>query len=481
MMIPFCTSRTFNNSLFLRHGIIIKRRFRLNYRSISLLLHHDHLHSSCSTTASNGVRRSSSTETSKATSNNSIRKVLVVGSGAIGLRTAWELIQTNRVEVILQSPRHPLHPSTCSMGAGGLWMPYHIHPDDADDTAAARIEHWSIETLDELINEFVHSSDTEKRSLVEVVPAIYLKREHAGPKVQEFQTQHYSARPGGHTQTSILPSWTRDPRIQFQHLAIEMLCWQNELVHRLRIPPLAELTQAGYRHAWFFRPPIVDCPRMLEYMLRQVSEHAAVHVVDVEMKTTYANIQEMKEAAARLGCDAVINCTGLGAKQLCNNDPHMTGARGILLQYDRSACTRRRGACIEEYDHDAVIMTEDAPWGSDPWPCYMIPRKNIIVVGGSYLENEENEQSFYKEPRSLSPEERQRLLENASRLGIDVERARLVGEWTGLRPVRNPVRCEKDDSDDGVIVFHSYGYGGSGWTVNVGAAKECVKILLGEK
>jgi D-amino-acid oxidase len=361
------------------------------------------------------------------------------------------------------------------MGAGGLWMPYHIHDTD-DDAAAARIERWSIETLDELLNEFVHSSDTEKRSLVEVVPAIYLKREHSGPKVQDFQGQSYSAQPGGHTQTSTLPSWTRDPRIQFQDMAIEMLCWQNELVHQLRIPPLNELTEAGYRHAWFFRPPIVDCPRMLEYLLRQVSKHA-VHV-DVEMKTTYNNVIEMKEAAARLGCDAVVNCTGLGAKQLWNNkDPNMMGARGILLQFDRSSCTRRANI---KYDHDAVIMTEDSPWGSDQWPCYMIPRNNIIAVGGSYLENEDNEESFHQEPRSLSQEERQRLLENASRLGIDIEHARVVGEWTGLRPVRNPVRCEKDNSDDGVIVFHSYGHGGSGWTVNVGAAKECVNILLGE-
>ncbi|KAL9180132.1 hypothetical protein ACHAXT_008102 [Thalassiosira profunda] len=44
-------------------------------------------------------------------------KVLVVGSGVIGLRTALELVR-REIAVCLVSPRHPLHPSTCSMGSG---------------------------------------------------------------------------------------------------------------------------------------------------------------------------------------------------------------------------------------------------------------------------------------------------------------------------------------------------------------------------
>jgi D-amino-acid oxidase len=175
-----------------------------------------------------------------------------------------------------------------------------------------------------------------------------------------------------------------------------------------------------------------------------------------------------------LGCDAVVNCTGLGAAKLCH-DHKLVGARGILLSFDRKACVRRTAISEGLYGpnkHDAVIMTEEEPWGTDEAPAYMIPRGDSIVVGGSYLEGD-------TEP-SIRPEERERLLRNADQLGIDIDKSTPSSEWTGFRPFRNPVRCEMDpDVSNGVKVVHSYGYGGSGWTVNVGAAKECADILLG--
>ena len=45
-------------------------------------------------------------------------KVLVVGSGVIGLRTALELLRRN-VSVCLVSPKSPTNVATTSMGAGG--------------------------------------------------------------------------------------------------------------------------------------------------------------------------------------------------------------------------------------------------------------------------------------------------------------------------------------------------------------------------
>lgn len=52
-------------------------------------------------------------------------------------------------------------------------------------------------------------------------------------------------------------------------------------------------------------------------------------------------------------------------------------------------------------------------------------------------------------------------------------------EWVGFRPYRPSARLEIDEvySEQGVRVVHSFGYGGSGWTVFVGAAKEAVSLL----
>jgi D-amino-acid oxidase len=132
--------------------------------------------------------------------------------------------------------------------------------------------------------------------------------------------------------------------------------------------------------------------------------------------------------------------------------------------------------------HDANIMVEDAPWGSEDMPCYLIARGDTIVVGGSYLEND-------SEP-NLRDDERTRLLKNAELVGIDTERSHPIGEWTGFRPYRPTSRCEVDhkykgatsdinNNNSNIRLVHSYGYGGSGWTVYVGCAKEATQLILG--
>lgn len=202
----------------------------------------------------------------------SARRVLVVGSGAIGLRTALELVRKN-VSVVLRSPHNPLQKEVCSQGAGGLWMPFHC-----DDP---RTDRWSIETLDELykyynpqqISNYCGNS-VENSPLVELVPTISLHRQHVGPSVNDFlQSRHEGgeAESDGRineeettkSNSNPLPIWTKDTRLEFQHLTIEMLWWQNQIM-KLKIPSKDELLNAGYHYAWVFKPPIVDSPRMLQ-------------------------------------------------------------------------------------------------------------------------------------------------------------------------------------------------------------------------
>ena len=121
------------------------------------------------------------------------------------------------------------------MGAGGLWMPY-----KCDDE---RVDKWAFETL----NELLHIHNTIDSPPTEIVPTLFLKS-------GDFNY--------GRDGETGLPEWTKDPRLSFQHLTIEMLSWQNHVL-KLRIPSEKDLLNAGYTHAWSFYPPIVDPPRML--------------------------------------------------------------------------------------------------------------------------------------------------------------------------------------------------------------------------
>lgn len=379
----------------------------------------------------------------------------MVGSGVIGLRTCIELLK-RKIPVVLRSPTSPLDSSVCSQGAGGLWMPFHC-----DDP---RTDRWAIQTLDE-----IHPLAQAKSPLVETLPIVIFRREHGGPKTEDFIAKNYKDGTGG---TSPLPPWSTDPRLVFQHLTVEMLWWQNS-VYKLKIPTEQTLLQAGYKHAWFFQTPIVNSPLMLQHMLETIQNDPNADV-DVETGQYYESMEQIMETARSLGCNKVLNATGLGARELCK-DSQVIGGRGILLHYDRETCVRT--ADIDETEHgpmknDAVVVAEEDPWGSDEMPCYIIPRGNIIVAGGTYLEGD-------TEPQ-IRPAERQRLLQNAKNLGIDTTKVQPIGEWTGFRPYRRISRLEIDTkySTDDMRLVHSYGYGGSGWTVYTGCAMDATELLL---
>lgn len=165
--------------------------------------------------------------------------VVLIHVFIIGLRTALELLRKN-IPIVLRSSHPPIHPSTCSFGAGGLWMPYKCNDP--------RIDKWSIDTLDELL---LSISKNKTHVPIEIVPTLYLKSSHLGNDVDQLKKEQLG-----------LPEWTKDQRLSFQFLTIEMLCRKNQDLN-LRIPSEKELLDAGYTHTWLFYPPVVDPPSML--------------------------------------------------------------------------------------------------------------------------------------------------------------------------------------------------------------------------
>lgn len=373
-------------------------------------------------------------------------RVLIVGSGAIGLRTAVELLK-KQIPVALVSPSSPLATENCSQGAGGLWMPFHC-----DDP---RTHDWAMETLNELYPLSIDDETSNKNDLVEQVPCVGLKQNHAGGD---------------------LPAWTSDARLEFQHLTAEMLHWQNASLFGYKIPSQQTMLASGYRHAWLWKSPIVNSPKMLQHMMQQVETSDCTINMNLTTGEWYNSLDDMAQVAKSMDCDTIINCTGLGAKQLCG-DEKLVGARGILLHFDRATAQRTYIAPSNapvELTRDAAIFAEEGPWGTETEPCYMIPRGNVLVVGGSYLEGDDRTE--------MLPQERQRLMDNARLLGIQ-KNVDPISEWTGFRPARptTMLQYHNDTFQDGRIkMIHSYGHGGSGWTVNVGVAKDTVKLILNE-
>ena len=214
--------------------------------------------------------------------------------------------------------------------------------------------------------------------------------------------------------TEVLPSGTPDP-------------WWADAVPDLRrtTPP------TGWEDAWSFTAPVADMPVHLRW-LRQ------------RLETLGGTVTRMALAELPRPADGVVvNCAGLGARRLVGEtDVHP--ARGQVLLVE--------GADVDRW------------WLDEAGPTYVVPRADLVVVGGTFEEGDWS--------RTPSPETAAAVLERATRLVPGLAAGRVVAHRVGLRPVRSEVRLEREGD-----VVHCYGHGGAGVTLAHGCAREVVDLV----
>ena len=143
------------------------------------------------------------------------------------------------------------------------------------------------------------------------------------------------------------------------------------------------------------------------------------------------------------GFDVVVNCAGLGARQLCGDHAVRPG-RGVVLKTANPGIVRHMAAI----ENDALT--------------YIISRTGDIVLGGT------NETS---ESREVPPETAAAIYARCAAV-----EPRLPAEYAvdvGFRPLRPAVRLERER---GTNIIHNYGHGGAGFTVSWGCARDVLRI-----
>ncbi|HVX25680.1 MAG TPA: FAD-dependent oxidoreductase [Parafilimonas sp.] len=141
--------------------------------------------------------------------------------------------------------------------------------------------------------------------------------------------------------------------------------------------------------------------------------------------------------------DFIINCSALGSQKLCNDDS-IIPVRGQV-------------ALIETRTDFPIYLDNEKP-------LYLVPRKDAMIVGGTY------EEYIYEE--ETEPSTIQKLLNNAYAVFPELKQQKVIGSWAGLRPYRPTVRVEKENN-----IIHNYGHGGSGFTIAFGCADEVVNLI----
>ena len=166
-------------------------------------------------------------------------------------------------------------------------------------------------------------------------------------------------------------------------------------------------------------------------------------------------VQKKVESLSELNSfDVVINCTGLGARELAC-DSAMYPTKGVLVSV--------RAPWVKEWYNEA---------GTHDGRSYIFPRVNEVILGGCNEVNREDLMIDYNQV--------QQIIDRCVKKVPSLANADVLKVLVGVRPMRKGgVRLEKESINNDTTVIHNYGHGSYGITLSWGCA-EAVGDIVGQ-
>lgn len=196
----------------------------------------------------------------------------------------------------------------------------------------------------------------------------------------------------------------------------------------------------GYPHGLRFSVPLTVMPRYLPWLEAEITRSGGCF--------THTRLQSLDELE---GGDLVVNCAGLGARELV----------------DDSAVYPVRGQVVRVVDPGLRLSVRDEhhPAGR----AYVHPRGDDCILGGTLDEDAWD--------TTADPATAEAILERCCDLVPELRGVAILGHGVGLRPGRPTVRLEEGDTlDSGARLIHNYGHGGAGMTLSWGCAREVATL-----
>ncbi|MDX6363279.1 MAG: D-amino-acid oxidase [Streptomyces sp.] len=207
-----------------------------------------------------------------------------------------------------------------------------------------------------------------------------------------------------------------------------------------RVPGLRASTAEEYAGTGLWaRLPLIDMPVHLRWLRERFLKAGGA----IETRT----VADLAEA----GAPVVVNCTGLGARELVP-DPAVRPVRGQLV-------------IVENPGIRTYLVSTDATAGTTT---YFFPHPDRLVLGGTA---DEDAWSLSPDPAVAAE-----IVARCAALRPEIAGARVLDHRVGLRPVRDAVRIEREPLADGRLLVHNYGHGGGGVTVAWGCAREAAAL-----
>jgi D-amino-acid oxidase len=198
----------------------------------------------------------------------------------------------------------------------------------------------------------------------------------------------------------------------------------------------------GFVAGWRYTAPVLTMPVYLEYLLDRLTGGGG--------QVQVATVGSLAEAAAV--APAVVNCTGIGARDLVP-DHDLVPVRGQAVLVANPGIT------------DFFIGPADATADL----VYMFPHGDTVLLGGT-----EQPGDWNPDP---DPVITRRILADCAAVEPRLAAAEIVAQRVGLRPVRPRVRLDCERLGPGRLLVHNYGHGGAGVTLSWGCARDITEQL----
>jgi D-amino-acid oxidase len=208
--------------------------------------------------------------------------------------------------------------------------------------------------------------------------------------------------------------------------------WWADAVPSVRQATANELPE-GFGFGWVFEAPVIDTRSYLPWLMQRLRDGG----VKIAQRRVASLLEPLAEA------DAVVNCAGLGARELCQ-DEELYPIRGQVMHV---AATGIDDVYLDEIDGEGLA--------------YIVPRGDDCVLGGTATDGDDGLEA--------RPVDADAILRRCAGMVPRLREAGRLADVVGLRPGRADVRLETETLG-GKRVVHNYGHGGSGFTLSWGCA-----------
>jgi D-amino-acid oxidase len=209
--------------------------------------------------------------------------------------------------------------------------------------------------------------------------------------------------------------------------------------------PVEDRAQRGgynFKCGFSVRVPLIDTTIYLDYLANRFEKAGG----SITRNVHFEKLEDVDRTF-----DLVINCAGVGARELVQDvdlEPHR-GQVAIVPKIENLSC---------------ATVCDDTPL------MYAIPRTNDCVFGGT------NEIS---DELAADPATTDRIVTECTRV-LKIKKPNVLAERVGLRPFRKSgARVERDRARGDRAVIHNYGHGGSGFTLSWGCAERVLQLAAG--